>query len=76
MCCFFYFVHKLNQVKSNSHNQRVKERWAEHFENVLNHNEVTGNDIEKNEKFCDSFELKEDLFCEDKLDTVLNRFKK
>ena len=35
-----------------SDNERVKERKAEHFENRLNRDRVTGKDIEKNEKVC------------------------
>ena len=33
-----------------SDKKRVTERWAEHFENVLNQNRATGKDIEENEK--------------------------
>ena len=34
--------------------ERVKERWPEHFDNVLNRDRVTGKDIEKNGKVCDT----------------------
>ena len=33
-----------------SYKERVKERWAEHFENVLNRDTVAGKGIEENEK--------------------------
>ena len=45
------------------------------FENVLNRDEVTGDDIEKNEKVCDTLEMKEDSFCEEELETVLKKLK-
>ena len=32
--------------------ERVKERWVDRFENGLNHDVVTGNDLEKNGKIC------------------------
>ena len=54
-----------------SDKERVKERWAEHFENVLNRDTVSGNDIDENEKVCDTLDVKEDLFCEEELATVL-----
>jgi len=38
---------------------------------VLNHGKVTRNDTEKIEQNCDGLEVKKDLFCEEKLDTVL-----
>jgi hypothetical protein len=41
-----------------SDNERVKERWAEHFENVLNHDGVTEKYIRKNEKVCDTLDVK------------------
>ena len=52
-----------------SDKERVKERWAEHFENVLNRDRVAGKDIEENEKLCDTLDVKEDLFCEEDLAT-------
>ena len=33
------------------HKKRVKERWMEHFENVLNQDSVAGKDIDENKKF-------------------------
>ena len=48
---------------------------VEYFENVLNHDRVTGKEIIKNEKVCDTFDLKEDLFCEEELVTVLKGLK-
>ena len=44
---------------------RVKERWAEHFENVLNQDTIAGKDIEENEKVCDTLDVKEDTFCDE-----------
>ena len=32
-------------------------------ENPLNRDGVTGKDIEKNEKVCDTLDVKENLFC-------------
>ena len=58
-----------------SDEERVKERWAGHFENVLNRERVTGKDIEKNEKVCVTLDVKEDLFCEEALVTVLKGLK-
>ena len=55
--------------------KRVKERLAEHFQNVLNQNRATGKDIEENEKVCDILDVKEDLFCEEELATVLSGLK-
>ena len=49
----------------------VKEKWAEHFENVLSRDGVAGKEIEENEKVCYTLDLKEDLFCEEGLATVL-----
>ena len=34
-----------------SDKEKVKERWVEHFENVLNWDTVAGKDIDENEKF-------------------------
>ena len=58
-----------------SDKKRIKERWAEHFENVLNQNRATGKDIEENEKVCDILDVKEDLFWEEELATVLSGLK-
>ena len=49
----------------------VKERWAEHFENMLNRNTTAGKDIEKIEKVCDTLDVKQDSLCEEELATVL-----
>ena len=46
-----------------SDKEKNKERWVEHFENVLNRDTVAGKDID--EKVCDTLDVKEDLFCED-----------
>ena len=66
----------LTPVKSRngatiSDKKRVKERWVEHFENVLNRDTVAGKDIVENEKVCDTSDVKEDLFCEEELAIVL-----
>jgi hypothetical protein len=42
---------------------------------VLNHDKVTGIDIENNEKVYDALEVEEDLFCEEELMTVLRGLK-
>jgi len=55
--------------------ERFKKRWAEHYENVLNRDTVAGNNIAENEKVCDTLNLKEDLFCEEELATVLKGLK-
>ena len=54
-----------------SDKERVKERWVEHFENVLNRDTVAGKDIVENKKVCDTLDVKEDVFCEEELATVL-----
>jgi len=38
--------------------ERVKERWAEHFENMLSQDAVAGKDIDENEKVCDALDVK------------------
>jgi len=45
-----------------SDKETVKEKWSEHFENVLNPDTVAGKDIDENEKVCDTLDVKEDLF--------------
>ena len=55
--------------------ERVKERWAEHSENVLNRDTVAGKDIDENKKVCDTMDVKEDLFSEEELATVLKGLK-
>ena len=44
---------------------------GEHYENMLNLDGVAGRDIEENEKVCDTLDIKEDLLCEEELETVL-----
>ena len=46
------------------------------FENMLNRGRVAGKDIEENEKVLDTLVVKEDLFCEEELATVLQRMNK
>ena len=58
-----------------SDKEKVKERWVEHFENVLNQDTVAGKDIDENEKVCDTLDVKEDLFSEEELATVLKGLK-
>ena len=58
-----------------SDKEKVKERWVEHFENVLNPDTVAGKDIDENEKVCDTLDVKEDLFSEEELATVLKGLK-
>ena len=58
-----------------SDKEKVKERWVEHFENVLNRDTVAGKDIDENEKVCDTLDVKEDLFSEEELATVLEGLK-
>ena len=58
-----------------SDKEKIKERWAEHFENVLNRDTVAGKDIDENEKICDTLDVKEDLFCEEELATILKGLK-
>ncbi|XP_065557668.1 uncharacterized protein LOC136025570 [Artemia franciscana] len=58
-----------------SDQEKVKERLAEHFENVLNGYTVAGKDIDENEKVCDTFDVKEDLFSERELATALKGLK-
>ena len=54
-----------------SDEERGKERWAEHFENMLNQDRVAGKDIEEMKKAFDTLDVKEDLFCEKELVTGL-----
>ena len=58
-----------------SDKEKVKERWVEHFENVLNQDTVAGKDIDENGKVCDTLDVKEDLFSEEELATVLEGLK-
>ena len=57
-----------------SDEEKVKERWVENFEN-LNRDTVAGKDIDENEKVCDTLDVKEDLFSEEELATVLRGLK-
>ena len=45
------------------------------FENQRNRNTVAGKDIDENGKVCDTLDVKEDLFCEEELATVLKGLK-
>ena len=58
-----------------SDKERVKERWAEHIESKFNQYRLKGKDIEESQKVCDTFDVKEDLFCDEELSTVLERLK-
>ena len=58
-----------------SDKEKVKERWVEHFENVLNRDTVAGKYIDENEKVCDTLDVKEDLFSEEELVTALKGLK-
>ena len=42
---------------------------------MLNRDRVAGKDIEENGKVCDTLDVKEDLFCEEQLTTVLKELK-
>ena len=42
---------------------------------MLNQGRVLGKDLEENEKVCDTLDVKEDLFCEEELVTVLKELK-
>ena len=55
--------------------ERVKERWVEYFENVLNRETVAGKDIEENKNVCDTWDVKKDLFCEEEVVTALKGLK-
>ena len=58
-------------IKDKIDKEKAKERWVEHFENLLNRDKVTGNDIEKNERVFNNLKVNEDLFFEDELETLL-----
>ena len=53
----------------------LNKRWAEHFENVLSQDTFARKDIEENENLCDTLDVKEDLFCEEELVTVIKGLK-
>ena len=42
---------------------------------MLNRERVAGKNIEENEEVCDTLDVKEDLFCEEELATVLKGLK-
>ena len=42
---------------TNSDKERFEERWAQHFEKVLNRGILAGTDIDENEKVCDSLDV-------------------
>ena len=42
---------------------------------MLDRDKLTENDIEKNDKACDTLEAREDLYCEKEQETVLKRLK-
>ena len=42
---------------------------------MLNQDRVVGQDLEENEKVCDTLDVKEDLFCKEELATVLKGLK-
>ena len=63
--------HLLVSFSQTNHLKEVKERWVEHFENLLNRDTVARKDIDENEKICDTLDVKEDLFSEEELATVL-----
>ena len=65
---------KYRNVTTISDQERVKERRAEHFENVLKQDRVTGKILEII-KICDTLDVKEDLFCDEELATVLKGLK-
>ena len=44
---------------------------VENFENMLSRDRTAGKDIDENEKVCDTFDVKENLFCEEELETEL-----
>ena len=49
----------------------IREKWIEYLKDVFNRVTVTGNDLENNEKVWHNLEVKEDLFCWEKLQTVI-----
>ena len=56
---------RLRNGATISDEEKVKERWVEHFENVLNRDTIAGKDTDENENFCDTLDVKEDLFSEE-----------
>ena len=53
---------------------KKKDGWK-NFDNVLHRDTVAGKDIDENEKVCDTLDVKEDLFSEEELATVLKGLK-
>jgi hypothetical protein len=53
----------------------VKEKRVEHFENVLKWGKAIEKYLEKNEKVCETLEVKEGLFCEEELETFIKRLR-
>ena len=66
---------KVRNGATISDKEKVKEKWVEHFENMLNRDIVAGKDIDENENVCDTLDVKEGLFSEEGLATVLKGFK-
>ena len=66
---------KIGEGAPNSDKERVEERRAEYFGNLLNQGRVIRKDIEENEKVCDTLDVMEDLFCKEELATVLKGLK-
>ena len=60
---------------SISDKKRVKETWAERFDNVLNRDIFARKDTEQKKKVCDILDVKKVLFCEEQLVTVLKELK-
>ena len=58
-----------------SEKERVKKKWAEQFENVVNRDRGTGKNIEENEKNYGTLDAKEDRVFEEELVTVLKELK-
>ena len=58
-----------------SDKEKVKERWVENLENMQNRDTVAGKDMDENEKVCDTLDVKEDMFTEEELATVLKGLK-
>ena len=58
MCPSGLVLVKDRNAAKSSDKERVKDRWVEFFENVLNQERVSGKDIEENEKVCDTLDGK------------------
>jgi len=57
----FFLVEDRNRTTIND-KEEVKERWAEYFKIVVNRDRIARKDREENEKFCDTLDVKKDLF--------------